>query len=875
MPLSAGTRLGPYEILAPIGKGGMGEVYRARDSKLKRDVAIKVLPEAFARDPERMARFQREAEVLASLNHPNIATIHGVEDRALVMELVEGESPKGPMPFDEAWKMASQIAAALEYAHERGIMHRDLKPANIMLTSEGVVKLLDFGLAKAFTNRGEASASMAGGSENSPTLTIGATDVGVILGTAAYMPPEQAKGKTVDKRADIWSFGVVLYELLTGDRLFKGEDVSETLAQVLTKHPDLDKIPPQARKLLRRCLEKDPKKRLRDIGEAQYLLEEPAPLKPEAATAPSHSLSGWVAWGAAALLLLAVTALGFVHFRERPPTQQSLRLQMTLPGNVPTRDIALSPDGRFLAFVSGAAGPGQLWVRSMDSLEPREVSGAEAVTYVFWSPDSANLGFFSQGKLKKAALAGGPPQTLCDVATARGGTWNRDGVILFSPGPTGPIYRVSASGGTPVAVTKLASAGEGHRFPEFLPDGNHFLFQVAAVNAERAGIYVGALNGDAPIRLLPDNSKALFAPATRRGADGHILFQRDEVLMAQPFDSGRMKTIGDIFPVAERVQIGLNNGFGVFSVSGNGLLALLSSDQAERQIVGVDRSGKRGSAIVTKGVTAFDEGTLSPDGSIWSQGIGTIAQRDIWLVDLARGVNTRFSFRSGNARNPVWSPDGSRIAYGFSRNGGYTRDIVVKSANGTGQEETLLSGGVNTWPSDWSPDGKFLLIQQTGQNTAIDLVLLPVDAPQSGTRRKLTPFAQTPFDERQGRFSPDGGWVAYVSNESGRNQVYVQTFLSTGAKYQISTIGGTVPHWRRDGKEIYYLAPDGKLMAVPIKLGSSVELGTPQVLFTDASMSNFVPAPDGQRFLVNIPASEASAAALLTVITNWQAGLKK
>jgi len=877
MPLQSGDKLGPYEILVPIGAGGMGEVYRARDTKLKRDVAIKVLPEAFARDPERMTRFQREAEVLASLNHPNIAAIYGIEERALVMELVEGKAPKGPMPFDEAWHVASQIAAALEYAHDKGIVHRDLKPANVMVTPDGVVKLLDFGLARAFTARRETSAS--GSPENSPTLTIVPTEAGMILGTAGYMAPEQARGKTVDKRADIWAFGVVLYELLTGDRLFQGEDAAETLAAVIHKQPDLTKVPAQARPLIAACLEKDPRKRLRDIGDAQRLLageNDPAAL---AAPVSSRPHAVWIASAiAAAVLLVAAASLALIHFRETPPVRQTLRLQMTLPDNLPTPDIALSPDGHLLAFVSGAAnGPGQLWIRSMDSQEARAVPGADAAVYLFWSPDSANVGFFSQGKLKKIAVAGGPPQTLCDVASARGGTWNRDGVILFSAGPTSAIYRVSAAGGTPVAVTKLDSQGEGHRFPEFLPDGKHFLFQVGAVNQARAGISVGSLDGEAPMRLLPDNSNAVFAASNGKPGEGHLLFRRDDVLMALPFDPARLRAAGDVFPVADQVQGGLNNGLGVFSVSANGLLIFRPRGGGGRREVWADRNGKRGSVVVAKGTYGLDPGRFSPDGNnLVVRFLSSGLQSDIWLVDLARSVNTRFTFRSGIARNPVWSPDGSRIAFGFSPTGGYNYDLVIKPVNGAGKEQTLLAGGVNTFPMDWSPDGKFILYEQTGQNTALDLLLIPVDgAPGGATPPKPIPFAQSPFDEVQGRFSPDGKWIAYTSNESGQNRVYLQSFPATGAKYQVSAAEGTNAAWRRDGKEIYYLAEGGKVTAMPVKLGASVELGTPQVLFTDVGILSFVPAPDGQRFLVNVPTGDETASALLTVVTNWEAGLKK
>ena len=429
MPPPLGDRLGPYEILAPIGAGGMGEVYRARDTKLKREVAIKVLPEAFARDPERMARFQREAEVLASLNHPNIAAIYGVEDRALVMELVDGDSPKGPLSFDEAWHIAAQIAAALEYAHEKGIVHRDLKPANVKVTPDGVVKLLDFGLAKAFTNQREASPTTT---ENSPTLTLGATEVGVILGTAAYMAPEQAKGKQVDKRADIWSFGVVLYELLTGERLFKGEDVADTLAHVLTKEPDLEKVPPKARKLLRRCLEKDPRKRLRDIGDAMELLDDAA--APAPVSHGRRPLRWMIAAGFALLVAAAALPFAFAHLREKPPVAEPVRFQIAPPEKASFENyVAPSPDGRFLAFTAtGADGRASLWVRSLDSLDARLLSGTENASGPFWSPDSRFIAFGDGNKLKKVDVTGGPPITLCEVQNTVGsGAWSQDGVLVF------------------------------------------------------------------------------------------------------------------------------------------------------------------------------------------------------------------------------------------------------------------------------------------------------------------------------------------------------------------------------------------------------------------------------------------------------------
>jgi len=875
MPLTAGDKLGPYEILALLGLGGMGEVYRARDTNLKRDVALKVLPNAFAGDAERMARFQREAEVLASLNHPNIATIHGVEDRALVMELVEGNAPKGPLPFDEAWKIASQIATALEYAHERGIMHRDLKPANIMITPDGVVKLLDFGLAKAFSNQRETSAS----AENSPTLTLGATEVGVILGTAAYMAPEQARGKAVDKRADIWSFGVVLYEMLTGERPFHGEDAGDILASVIKEQPNFDKVPAKARSLIENCLEKDPKRRLRDIGDAWRLLSRDGE-RAESVAIPAHSRARfrWISWGVVALLLFALTALGFVHFRETPPREQSLRYQIPSPGTAVPQFPALSPDGHNLAFVANNGGPNQVWVRAMDTLDARALAGTDGATYPFWSPDGAYVGFFTDGKLKKIAIAGGPPQTLCEATSGRGGTWNRDGVILFSPGPASVISRVPAAGGTPVPVTKFLGNGgstEGNRFPAFLPDGVHFLYNAGSDKTDAAGVFWGSLNGDGAVRIVPDVSNALYAPPASPGSTGHLLFRREETLMALPFDPEGLKTAGDAFPVAEQVPTSGNNGFGAFSVSENGILVYRSGGAATsgRELVWMDRTGKRLGTLGKPG--DFMGIAVSPDEKTVALRIGTGSQSDVWLEDMGRGVLSRFTFRSGISRNPVWSPDGSRLVFGFQSLGTYSSEIYQRPAGGNGQEELLLHAGINGYPNDWSPDGKWIVYSQTGQKTALDLWLLPLNGD-----RKPVPYLQTPFDETGARFSPDGRWMAYQSNESGRFQVYVQTVPPSGAKYQISSAGGSVPNWGRDGKELSYVSADQKLMAVPVKLGATVEAGTPLPLFPipeTATSFYYAPMRDGQRFLVNVAAGGETGATAqpITVVTNWQAVLKK
>jgi len=881
MALQPGDKLGHYEILSLLGKGGMGEVYRGRDTKLKRDVAIKVLPETFARDAERMARFQREAEVLASLNHTNIAAIYGVEDRALVMELVEGASPKGPLPFDEAWKIAAQIAAALEYAHDKGIIHRDLKPANIMVTPEGVVKLLDFGLAKAFSNRGEARTAASDSPENSPTLTIGATEVGVILGTAAYMPPEQAKGKAVDKRADIWSFGVVLYELLTGERLFKGEDVSDTLAQVLTKEPDLGNVPPKARKLLSRCLEKDPKKRLRDIGEAAYLLDDAPATAP---SAPRHT--SWLPWCIAAFLLLALMPANILHFRETPPVQKSVRFEILPPEKSQFLMFKLSPDGKYLAFVTVGGTQVGLWLRALDSAEARLLPGTEGATYPFWSPDSANLGFFAQGKLKRMALSGGPAVTICDAANGRGAAWNADGVIIFAPDLNTPLQRVADTGSTPVPVYKDSSA---RRFPEFLPDGKHFLY--SDLSPDSAGLWVGSLDGAASVRLSKDVTTAAYVSGV---SGGYILFRRDNTLMAQAFDPGTLKVSGGVIPVAERIGPMVNTGSSAFSASPDGTLAFRpgSAFGGISELVWLDHSGKRVS-VVTKPDTILSP-SLSPDGK--TVAFTNSVQNNlgnIWLQDLIRGSLSRFTFEA-NAGFPVWSPDGSHVAYSSSAMQASDFRLYQKPANGAGQAELILKGGVNTFVTDWSRDGKFLAFSQTAEKSGNDLWLLPMEGAS-----KPVSLLRTSFNEQQGQFSPDGKWVSYTSDESGVLQVYVIAMPATpfaaeagtgaaagaggGGKFQISTAGGTQPRWSRDGKELFYVEGGQRLMAVPVKTGSAFKASAPHLLFETAfgSVAQFAftyqPSADGQRFLVNVTAGGEGAASAppITIVTNWQAGLKK
>jgi eukaryotic-like serine/threonine-protein kinase len=886
MSLAAGTRLGSYEVVAPIGAGGMGEVYRARDTKLGRDVALKVLPTAFAADAERMSRFEREARLLAALNHPYIAAIYGLEESsgtpALVMELVEGPTladriAAGPIPLDESLPIAKQIAEALEYAHERGVIHRDLKPANIKVKADDTVKVLDFGLAKALTED-PATVDMS----NSPTLSMGATMQGVILGTAAYMSPEQAKAKPADRRADIWAFGVVLCEMLTGKHLYSGETAAETLAAVIMKEPPIGDLPPNVppaiRNLVRRCLARDARRRLQHIGEARIIIEDVLSGAAPDAPAETSAARGLPQWYFAALaaacgvLLVALAALTFVHFRGTPPPSRVVRFQIPLPGKTAGPIFQISPDGRYLAFTASEAGRRHLWIRPIDSLTAQAVTGAEDATYVFWSPDSASLAFFVPGKLKKVAVTGGPTQTICDARDGRGGSWSGDGVIVFSPGLGSPIERVSAAGGVPTAVTKIATPGEDHRYPVFLPDNKHFLYVVSFGKPETSGIHVGSLDGAPPVRILADDSSASYVAPAASGGSGLLLFRRESTLMGAPFDPRRLVVTGDVFPVMEEVGTSGNTSHAAFSVSSNGVL-----------VYGAGRLQVRGDEMVWKDRTGKLLGNVGPQDQIFSQALSpdgktvlfTIFNNagdasDLWALDVARGVPTRSTFRPGTSTSGIWSPDGNTIAFESDN-----RAIYTKPANGAGKEE-LIGEGVNIRPLDWSRDGKFIVYEATGETTGSDLWLLPLEGDH-----KAIPYLQTPFNEGEAQFSPDGHWMAYASNESGQPQVYVQAIPASGAKWQVSAAGGVQPRWRRDGKELFYISADQKLMAVPVETGPGFEAGAPQPLFEidplfPALLGLFAyqPAADGQRFLV-LEAVGGTTTLPINVVLNWQVGLKK
>lgn len=887
MALAPSTRLGPYEVLSLIGRGGMGEVYRARDTRLDRTVAIKIVSEELSNSTTSQ-RFEREARAISSLNHPNICTLHDIGrdngDQYLVLEYVEGETlaariRKGRLSVDQVLRYAIQIADALDEAHRNGVIHRDLKPGNIMLTKSGV-KVLDFGLAKL-------NSVVSGGSATKETLAL--TREGTVIGTVQYMAPEQLQGKQIDLRSDIFAFGAVVYEMITGRKAFEGSDQASVTAAILHTDPQppamlQPQMPTALDRVIRKCLAKDPQDRwqtARDLkDELQWIAEgmsQSEPGKPAGSVSTKKHFS-WML-PAAAALLLALGGLAVYFIRKPvempitrflvPPPQNSTMALVNVGG-----PVAISPDGRQLTFVaSGPDGNDHLWVRSLDALSARMLAGTSDASYPFWSPDARFVGFFAEGKLKKIALSAGPPQTLYDAPSGRGGSWSRDDVILFSPNPLSGLYRIAAAGGEATAVTTRDVAGNesGHTWPQFFPDGRKFLYYVSTGKQESSGIYAGSIDSKERRYLLSANSNAAYAPP-RGGEPGYLLFARGTTLVAQPFDHEKLRSSGESVPVAE--NLGYYEGFRIadFSVSPNGVLAYGSGIVYPlTQLIWFDRGGKQ---LESVGTAAHQVAPRLAPGeqrlAVARMDLRTAA-KVIWLMEVAGDRSSRFTFDPYSADFPVWSPDGSRIVFATARDGPF--NLYQKRAAG-GNEEPLLKSDEFKLPTDWSPDGNSILFYSrsvTQSNPNLDLWILPL----TGDRKPYR-LTQSRFNESFGRFSPDGRWIAYMSDESGRPEIYIRRSAepsSNDEKWQISTNGGAYPKWRSDGRELFYSGVDQKLTSVEIKTTSdTVVAGVPKPLF-EAS-TRYDVAADGKRFLVSVPVG-GSVTSPITVALNWSQMLKR
>ena len=886
MSLVPGTTLGPYEIVAPLGAGGMGEVYRARDTNLNRDVAIKVLLPAVANDPDRLARFSREAQVLASLNHTNIAHIYGLEDaegvKALVLELVEGEDlaqrvARGPIPIEEALPIARQIAEALEAAHEQAIIHRDLKPANIKVRADGTVKVLDFGLAKAMEPAGGSSANAM----NSPTLSMHATQAGVILGTAAYMSPEQARGKAVDRRTDIWAFGCVLFELLTGARAFPGDDVTDTMVSVVSKDPNWDAlpstIPPGIRMLLRRSLEKDSKRRLDSAAAIRIEIDDAlttsfvAERSSARSLAHSRSVGGMSAaqWTVVAgvlmvgLLLIFKPTLPSRNASTSAPLRLSadLGVDAKLSWNNSGAAAILSPDGALLAFIAQKAGERpQLFVRRLDQLQAAPRHGTDDATSPFFSPDSQWIAFFADGKMKKVPVSGGAVVPVCDAPAGRGGAWAEDGTIFFSPaiGVAVPLMRVSSTGGTPEHATTLDQGEVTHRFPQVLPGGNALLYM--AHNS--TGTYESA---NLVVQRLPSGTRKVVVRGGYYGRylpSGHLIYMHEGTLFAVPFDIDQLQVTGPAVPVIEGVTSGPGAG-AQYDVSGNGTLVYVPGQNLDGNAP-IDWASREGKTVPLRSTrTNWSNIAFAPDGRRLAMDIFEGGFGDIWVYEWARDAPTRLTFDPSDDQKPVWTPDSRRIAFASKRGNGATSNLYWQRADGTGEVQRLTEGMNAQFPSSWHPSGKFLAFHEQNPRTGWDLMILPMDGSEATGWKpgKATVFLNTPFVEYEPMFSPDGRWLAYQSNESGRQEIYVRPFPGPGSKWQVSTGGGTggttVPTWSRTRRELFYNNADRQIMVVPYVVhGDSFQPEKPRLLspahFTarlrNTPYRSFDLHPDGERF---------------------------
>ena len=885
-----GRRFGVFEVQGLLGVGGMGEVYRARDTRLQRDVAIKILPRAFQDDPDRLARFEREARVLASLNHPHIGAIYAVEDaspppgsgqervRALVLELVDGDTlaeriARGPLPLEGALPMAGQIAHALDVAHERGIVHRDLKPANIKITPQGVVKVLDFGIAK--TDRREDDVTLT---------TRGATREGMILGTATYMSPEQARGKPVDKRTDIWAFGCILYEMLTGRLAFGGATVSDTIGAILEREPAWEALPPSTprgiRQLLHRCLDKDLTRRLRDIGDARIEIIEIGETQQSSRggkadnsieTGAGSGRIERIAW-TSALALVAVVAGVFGAQALRPgPIPAEIRLEINTP---PSRApwLALSPDGLKIVYVAPFEGRSQLWLRSLDSPLARPLPGTEGAAGQFWSPDSRSVGFVAGTRLKRMDIDGGSVQTLATaVPLALGGSWSRDGTIIFGNNPAGPIFRIPAQGGEPTEATRVDSPEQrGHESPQFLPDGRHFLFFVTG-SPEARGVYVGQLDGNDTKRLFDAETPAAYA------ATGQLVFVRGGTLLAQDFDPDRLALRGDAFPLAENVTVASAENVAAVtsvSVSAAGPIAYRTApaDSRQRQLVWVDRTGRETDNVVYQNGAGLGA-SLSHDGRRVALFQFADGNMDIWAYDIRRRSWDRITFDPGDDIYPLWSPDDTRMVSGSNRST-QVIDLYVRLLGASpASEERLYATSQPKFPTDWSANGRFVLFDTLDPKRGFDVWALPME-------RERTPFevVQTEFNEGLAQFSPDTTWIAYQSDKTGRFEIYLRPFRGPGDDVRVSVDGGTQARWNPSGKELFYLAPGNRLTAVTLRFSANnkaVEPGTPLALFvakvggSAGYVQQYMVSPDGQSFVTQSTVGDASASPI-SVILNWK-----
>ncbi len=894
MAILPGRRLGPYEILSAIGAGGMGEVYRARDTKLGRDVAIKVLPEAFAHDPERLSRFQREAKMLAALNHPNIATIYGLEQSGgtsyLVMELVSGETlqervkREGAVPIEEALKIAVQIAEALEAAHEKGIIHRDLKPANVKLTPEGKVKVLDFGLAKAFS--GDTSIEDMG---NSPTLSMAATMQGVILGTAAYMSPEQAKGKAVDKRTDIWAFGAVLYELLTGKPAFHGEDVGDILASVVKTEPAFEALPanisPSIRVLLQRCLRKDRRQRIPDAAILRIEIEDAiAAPKDSGATQAAPATRGWrerVAWAVVAGVLALTTiafAISFVLRAPKPPPPMRLSADIGADASLYTTNGAsaiLSPDSMRLALVAtGSDQKRRIYLRSLDQLQANALSGTENARGPFFSPDGQWIGFFADQKLKKISVQGGSAVTLCEATDDRGGSWGDDDTIVFTKDLTSPLSKVSSAGGTPQPLTMLdkQTTENTQRWPQMLPGAKAVLF-----TSSNTGGSIGIQNSDIVVYSMATGQRKTLQRGgsyARYLPSGHVVYMHEGTLFAVPFDMKRLEVTGQPAPILEGVANTPINAGAQFSFSDAGNLVYVAGSSGGQtvSIYWMDREGRFTPLRETP--DNYINPAFSPDGKRLALGINDGKKFDIWVYEWERDTLTRLTFAGEGNAFPVWTPDGQRVVYSSEEKGGEFNLWWIR-ADGAGDAQRLSESKSSQYGGSWRPDGKILAFFQKDPDTGgYDVMTLPIEGDDKSGWKPGEPksFVNSTFTEVYPTFSPDGRWLAYESNESGNYEVYVRPFPGPGGKWQVSTGGGVMPKWSRNGKELFYRTMDDKIMvATYTSSGDSLRADKPQLWspgqFTAVgNYLNFDPHPDGKRFAVLKTPGSGQTAALNHVI---------